>query len=174
MGFGSGGESTGFSRFPASQLRPRGACQIKSKILKILGKRILTRHPCESSLVFYRRKSPKINKRVHFLTKSAKKCPPPSPPYILCGPGPGRAPPGLPPGGAPVCGFAGSPSTGYYQTGLNRPVKISNAQPARFDNIPWTGTPPTPRRQIWKFPWPVRRVVYSKTELSLYCGTVRC
>ena len=115
-----------------------------------LGKRILTRHPCESSLVFYRRKSPKINKRVHFLTKSAKKRPPPSPPYILCGPGPGRAPPGLPPGGAPVCGFGGLPSTGYNQTGLNRPVKISNAQPARFDHIPWTGTPPTPRRQIWK------------------------
>ena len=37
---------------------------------------------------------------------------PPSPPYILCGPGPGRAPPGLPPGGAPVCGFGGLPSTG--------------------------------------------------------------
>ena len=115
-----------------------------------LEKRILTRHPCESSLVSYRRKSPKINKRVHFLTKSAKKRPPPSPPYILCGPGPGRAPPGLPPGGAPVCGCAGSPSTGYYQTGLNRPVRVSNAQPTRFDNIPWTGTPPTPRRQIWK------------------------
>ena len=115
-----------------------------------LGKRILTRHPCESSLVFYRRKSPKINKRVHFLTKSAKKRPPPSPPYILCGPGPGRAPPGLPPGGAPVCGCAGSPSTGYGQTGLNRPVSSSNAQPARFGHIPWTGTPPTPRRQIWK------------------------
>ena len=28
-------------------------------------------------------------------------------PCILCGPGPGRAPPGLPPGGAPVCGCAG-------------------------------------------------------------------
>ena len=121
-----------------------------------LGKIILTRHPCESSLVFYRRKSPKINKRVHFLTKSAKKCPPPSPPYILCGPGPGRAPPGLPPGGAPVCGCAGSPSTGYNQTGPNRPVSSSNAQPGRFGYIPWTGTPPTPRRQIWKFPWPVR------------------
>ena len=130
-----------------------------------LGKRILTRHPCESSLVFYRRKSPKINKRVHFLTKSAKKRPPPSPPYILCGPGPGRAQPGLPPGGAPVCGCAGSPSTGCDQTGLNRPVLLTNAQPARFAHIPWTGTPPTPRRQIWKFPWPVRRVVYSKTEL---------
>ena len=77
-----------------------------------LEKRILTRHPCESSLVFYRRKSPKINKRVHFLTKSAKKRPPPSPPYILCGPGPGRAPPGLPPGGAPVCGLGGSPVHG--------------------------------------------------------------
>ena len=46
-----------------------------------LGKRILTRHPCESPLVFYRRKSPQINKRVHFLTKSAKKCPPPTPPH---------------------------------------------------------------------------------------------
>ena len=101
-----------------------------------MGKRILTRHPCESSLVFYRRKSPKINKRVHFLTKSAKKRPPPSPPYILCGPGPGRAPPGLPPGGAPVCGCAGSPSTGYGQTGLNRPVLLTNAQPARFGYIP--------------------------------------
>ena len=132
-----------------------------------LGKRILTRHPCESPLVFYRRKSPQINKRVHFLTKFAKKRPPPSPPYILCGPGPGRAPPGLPPGGAPVCGCAGSPSTGCDQTGLNRPVRISNAQPARFAYIPWTGTPPTPRRQIWKFPWPVRWVVHTKTDLSL-------
>ena len=135
-----------------------------------MGKRILTRHPCESSLVFYRRKSPKINKRVHFLTNSAKKRPPPSPPYILCGPGPGRAPPGLPPGGAPVCGFGGLPSTGYYQTGLNRPVLLTNAQPARFDHIPWTGTPPTPRRQIWKFPWLVRSLVQTKTEFSLYIG----
>ena len=97
-----------------------------------LGKRILTRHPCESSLVFYRRKSPKINKRVHFLTKSAKKCPPPSPPYILCGPGPGRAPPGLPPGGAPVCGFGGLPSTGYNQTRLDRRLYCTNDDLARF------------------------------------------
>ena len=48
-----------------------------------LGKRILTRHPCESSLVFYRRKSPKINKRVHFLTNPPKNAHPHHP-HTFC------------------------------------------------------------------------------------------
>ena len=48
-----------------------------------LGKRILTRHPCESSLVFYRRKPPKINKRVHFLTNPPKNAHPHQP-HAFC------------------------------------------------------------------------------------------
>ena len=37
------------------------------------------------------------------------------------------------------CGSGGTPSTGYYQTRLDRPVLLTNDDLAWFDNIPWTG-----------------------------------
>lgn len=52
------------------------------------------------------------------------------------GPRPAGQAPSLPTRG---CGSGGTPSTGYYQTRLDRPVSSSNDDPAWFDNIPWAG-----------------------------------
>ena len=52
------------------------------------------------------------------------------------GPNPAGQAPSLPTRG---CGSGGTPSTGYNQTRLDRPVKFSNDDRAWFDNIPWTG-----------------------------------
>ena len=63
------------------------------------------------------------------------------------GPNPAGQAPSLPTRG---CGSGGTPSTGYKQTRLDRRLYSTNDDLARFAYIPWTGTPPTPRRQIWK------------------------
>ena len=84
-----------------------------------LGKRILTRHPCESSLVFYRRKSPKINKRVHFLTNPPKNAHPHQP-HAFCV-GRARA------GPRPDCLLAAHPcagSRGPRPRDITKPVSI--------------------------------------------------
>ena len=52
--------------------------------------------------------------------------------------------PRIPVGQAPSlptrgCGSGGTPSTGYDQTRLDRPVKFSNDDRAWFGHIPWTG-----------------------------------
>ena len=52
------------------------------------------------------------------------------------GPNPAGQAPSLPTRG---CGSGGTPSTGYYQTRLDRPVKFSNDDRAWFAYIPWTG-----------------------------------
>ena len=52
------------------------------------------------------------------------------------GPNPAGQAPSLPTRG---CGSGGTPSTGYKQTRLDRPVRVSNDDRAWFGYIPWTG-----------------------------------
>ena len=52
------------------------------------------------------------------------------------GPNPAGQAPSLPTRG---CGSGGTPSTGYDQTRLDRPVRVSNDDLAGFGHIPWTG-----------------------------------
>ena len=52
------------------------------------------------------------------------------------GPNPAGQAPSLPTRG---CGSGGTPSTGYYQTRLDRRLYCTNDDLAWFDNIPWTG-----------------------------------
>jgi hypothetical protein len=52
------------------------------------------------------------------------------------GPNPAGQAPSLPTRG---CGSGGTPSTGYDQTRLDRPVYSTNDDRAWFGHIPWTG-----------------------------------